>query len=277
MRIIQLLKRVKRKILYGTDCLRARLRGYDKYSRIESGCLIREVTMEGRNHIGKDCIVHHTSLGYGSGISRDSIIDTVSIGRYSTLGPDIKVITGQHPTRSIVSTHPAFYSNRGQMGFTYVDKSIFEEIRFADGSHKVVIGNDVWIGSYVRIMEGVTISDGAIVAAGSLVTKDVPPYAIVGGVPAKVIRYRFGEDEIEKLLEIKWWEKDEDWIKEHAEEFADIKRFCRGSSAVSEGKYKILQVHNYYMIPGGEDTVVANEKKLLEDHGHTVKIGRAHV
>lgn len=66
-------------------------------------------------------------MGYGSGISRDSIMDSVSVGRFTTLGPDVKVVIGQHPTHTIASTHPAFYSARGQMGFTYVDETVFLE------------------------------------------------------------------------------------------------------------------------------------------------------
>ena len=73
-------------------------------------------------------------------------------------------------------------------------------------------------------MEGVTIGDGAVVAAGAIVTKDVPPYAIVGGVPAKVIKYRFDEETIKKLLELKWWEKDQAWIKGHADDFDDVEK-----------------------------------------------------
>ena len=165
--------------------MQAKLLGYPKGCRVEKGCVIRNVKMEPFCHIGSSCRVFDTTMGFGSGISRDSILDSVSIGRYSTLGPDVKVVLGQHPTRTIASTHPAFYSSRGQMGFTYVDETIFEEERFAKKPYRVVIGNDVWIGAYTRIMEGVTIGDGAIVAAGALVTKDVPPYAIVGGGAGK--------------------------------------------------------------------------------------------
>lgn len=138
-------------------------------------------------------------------------------------------MAGSHPTSVFVSIHPAFYSIRKQSGFTYVDKEKFSDFQYIDTDSKISvdIGNDVWIGSGVKIMEGVTIGDGAVVAAGAIVTKDVPPYAIVGGVPAKVLKYRFEKDEIEKLLEIRWWDKGEAWIKEHVEEFEDIKVFLK--------------------------------------------------
>lgn len=220
----QTLKMIKRKLQRGVEYFRSMFHGFPSNCRVERKCLIRNVKMEGYCHIGANSKVFSTRMGFGSGISRDSIMDSVSMGRYTTLGPDVKIIVGQHPTSKIASTHPAFYSNRGQMGFTYLDKTIFNENRFAQAPYKVVIGNDVWIGSYVRIMEGVTIHDGAVVAAGAIVTKDVPPYAIVGGVPAKIIKYRFDEETIKKLLDLKWWEKGQEWIKKHADAFDDVEK-----------------------------------------------------
>ena len=93
----------------------------------------------------------------------------------------------------------------------------------------IKVGNDVWIGAKSTIMSGIKISDGAIVAAGSTVTKDVPPYAIVAGNPAKVVKYRFTGEQIEKLLRIKWWEWNEDKIREVAMELwsTDIHNFIK--------------------------------------------------
>jgi len=218
------IKKIFHLFVIKADHFRARTKGFSASCRVEKKCMVRNVKMEDYCHIGKNCIVFSSELGFGSGISRDSIIDNTRLGRYTTLGPDVKIVTGQHPTKKIASTHPAFYSSRAQMGFTYVKQTIFNETRKADDHFKVVIGNDVWIGSYTRIMEGVTIGDGAIVAAGAVVTKDVPPYAIVGGVPAKIIRYRFDEDTISKLLELKWWEKNQSWIQNHAEYFEDVEK-----------------------------------------------------
>lgn len=86
---------------------------------------------------------------------------------------------------------------------------------------RVVIGNDVWIGIRCIIMDGVSIGDGAVVAAGSVVTKDVAPYAIVGGVPAKVIRFRFNDSVIEKLLQLKWWDYTDDQITDFITAFRE--------------------------------------------------------
>ena len=121
----------------------------------------------------------------------------MTIGDYVMIGPNTMISTVNHPISPM--------GRRKHLGI----------------GKPVVIGNDVWIGSYVRIMEGVTIGDGAVVAACALVTKDVPPYAVVGGVPAKVIKYRFDPDTIEKFLQLKWWDRSSSWLRAHAESFAE--------------------------------------------------------
>lgn len=84
-----------------------------------------------------------------------------------------------------------------------------------DNKGDIIIGNDVWIGYEAVILAGVTVGDGAIIGARAVVTKDVPPYTIVGGVPAKTIRKRFSDDVISKLLKMKWWDWPEETIKRH--------------------------------------------------------------
>lgn len=178
---------------------------------------------EGNNSVSLHSELWGCYLGYGSYVSENTKLLAVKIGRYSCIGPNVHVAIGEHPTSKFVSMHPSFYVPIHFCGFSYTDKQRFTETRNCDGSFKVVIGNDAWVASDVLILEGVEIGTGAVVAAGAVVTKDVPPYAIVGGVPAKVIRYRFEQDDIDFLLKLRWWDKGEDWIKTHAEYFGDIK------------------------------------------------------
>jgi len=164
-------------------------------------------------------------MGRASYLAKDTDLDKVSVGRYTAIGPNVCNIRGTHPAHEFVSIHPCFYSTMKQSGFTYAKESLFEEYTYADKEKKYlnVIGNDVWIGQRAMLMQGITIGDGAIVAAGAFVNEDVPPYAIVGGIPAKIIGYRFAEEERAFLTDLKWWDKDEKWIEKHAGYFRNVK------------------------------------------------------
>ncbi len=179
---------------------------------------------EGRNLFGDRVCFRESYIGFASYISRETELDKTSIGRYSCIGPRVYNIAGRHPSQIFVSVHPSFYSTIRQSGFTYVGHNKYKEYEFADqnGIYWNRIGNDVWIGADVKILDGVTIGDGAIVAAGAVVTEDVPAYSIVGGVPAKVLKYRFNEEERDFLLALRWWEKDQQWIEQHSEMFENI-------------------------------------------------------
>ncbi len=187
---------------------------------------ISRLKCEGDNTIARDVVAHNCELGYASGISKGSVFYNTKIGRYTVIDFDVKVVVGTHPTHTFATVHPAFFSLLKQYGFTYVSEQKFQEHPTIElGEYDLVIGNDVWIGADVKIIGGTTIGDGAIVAAGALVTKDVPPYAIVGGVPAHIIRYRYTEEQIQFLTEFKWWNKGEEWIKSHAELFENVDTF----------------------------------------------------
>jgi len=126
-------------------------------------------------------------------------IRNADVGAFCSIGPEVLIGGfGKHPTNWI-STHPAFYSPLKQAGFTFSTESKFRELE------RTEIGNDVWIGARAMILDGVKIGNGAIVAAGAVVARDVSPYSIVGGVPAKEIRKRFGDDVIASLKGMEWW------------------------------------------------------------------------
>lgn len=180
-------------------------------------------TFEGHNRIGENTIFAGT-VGYATNIA-DNCSLTAEIGRYTSIGSRVYGLSFNHPTIHFVSTHPAFYSLLCQSGFTFVNEQYFDDYKFVDREKKIAIkiGNDVWIGSDVVILGGVEIGDGAIVAAGTVVTKNVEPYSIVGGNPSKLIRYRFQKDEIEFLQKLEWWNKPKEWLLDKAILFQDIK------------------------------------------------------
>lgn len=198
--------------------------------RFEENTIINtKCRFEGHNLIASGTVLRRVFLGYGSYVGNNCCIQSTKVGRYTSIGPQVRTYIGRHPVSDFVSTHPAFYAKNHPCGVGYVERQKFEEVQYAcndsGNAYAVSIGNDVWIGGGVTILDGVTIGDGAVVAANSFVNKDVAPYSIVAGTPAKEIRKRFTEEQIETLLKIKWWEKGQNWIQDNADSFEDIARF----------------------------------------------------
>ena len=192
-------------------------------SIMKPGSYIKGTRLSGRNLIGKDAFMKNCAMGYGSYVQSGCDLTDTDIGSYTSLGSNVKTIIGSHPTEKLVALHPAFNVTNAVGGFTYVKKDRFRDMP----EHRTKIGSDVWLGDDVRIMGGVKIGDGAVVGTGALVIKDVPPFSVNVGVPAKTIKYRFSGSQIERLLSRKWWEKDEKWIRDNIESFGDIEDFLR--------------------------------------------------
>ncbi|MFM5662154.1 CatB-related O-acetyltransferase [Aeromonas veronii] len=159
----------------------------------------------GHNVCLKDCIfgkcngiynntrLFNCILGDYSYVSRESTLLNCTIGRYCSIGPFVRIGLGRHPVDQL-STHPALIKN-------------FNEFL------PTTIGNDVWIGANVIILDGCSIGNGSIIAAGSVVTKSVPDFEIWGGVPAKKIKNRFNDEIKDKVLNSSWWELDVDLLQ----------------------------------------------------------------
>lgn len=171
-----------------------------QHTSIHSFSVVTGTTLNG-NKIGNSCSIGNTTIGEHSYVADFAIINNTQIGKFCSIGPGLRCGLGAHP-HDFISSSPFFYNE-----LNTTDQPIFNEYE------DTRIGNDVWIGANVFIKDGVTIGDGAILAAGSVILKDVEPYTIVGGVPAKLIRYRHSEEVISFLKNLKWWDRDPDWLK----------------------------------------------------------------
>jgi acetyltransferase-like isoleucine patch superfamily enzyme len=169
--------------------------------------------------VGKDSYVFNTQIGDFTYFAKNVTVMNCTIGKFCSIAQGVCIGLGDHPSSKFVSTHPAFFSNLKQCGYSFTQESHFKEM----GANS--IGNDVWIGVNAIILNNITVGTGAIIGAGAVVTNDVPDYAIAVGCPAKVIKYRFNESQIEMLLKSEWWDRDYKWIEENYKKFLNIDDF----------------------------------------------------
>ncbi len=207
---------------------------YQKYLKLKFNVkfgqgvkLSKQLTFGGYNYIGNHSEFYNSDLGKASYIGNHSSIRKTKIGKYCSIGDYVRTGLGVHPTENFVSSHPSFFSINPPVNLQYTDKQEFIEHKFIapENRYYLIIGNDVWIGNNVLIMDGIRIGDGAVIGAGAIVTKDVPPYGVAMGIPARTVKYRFDPQTISDLKTIEWWNFPDEELHRAAPLFKDIKKF----------------------------------------------------
>lgn len=173
------------------------------------------------NKVQDNTKIIDSQIGDYSYCNGNNQITYTEIGKFVAIASGVRINPSNHPIYSRVSQHNFTYCSK-QYDLAEEDDYTVEEWRKND---KVIIGNDVWIGHNAIILPGVKIGNGAVIACGAVVTKDVEPYTIVGGVPAKTINKRFDDETINKINNSKWWEWSHEQLKERLEDFKNIEKF----------------------------------------------------
>ncbi|TKG95375.1 CatB-related O-acetyltransferase [Puteibacter caeruleilacunae] len=173
-----------------------------------------------RSNINKRARICHQVKVFSSNVSaytyigpRSKVVNA-SIGKFVSIASDCSIGLASH-SHYFMSTSPIFTARKNSTKHRWVENDSYDPVQ------KVNIGNDVWIGTKAIIMGGVEIGNGAIIGAGAIVTKDVPDYAIVVGIPGRIVRYRFRDDIIKELCDLKWWNLEEKCLKRNLKLFAE--------------------------------------------------------
>ena len=201
------------------------IKNYFSFNRLKKQCQNRKISIltfydkesliSNKSRIQRFVILRKCVVSDYSYIGYNTNIYNASIGKFCSISKDVCIGLPSHPTK-FISTSPLFVNIQNGTGYSWAKQDLFNSV-----PAKVVIGNDVWIGMKSTIMGGITIGNGAIIAAHSVVTKDVPPYAIVGGVPSKIIKYRFDDDIIEALQKSEWWNRSDDFLQSNILSFQE--------------------------------------------------------
>lgn len=204
--------------------VRARLQKKYPTCRIFPGATMdKQSTLGKHNVLFEDVTVLKSVIGDHTYIQKNSIVSDAEVGKFCSIAMGVSVGLPQHSI-SMVSSHPAFYLKHTPLAKTYSDQDVFI------ASQKTIIGHDVWIGQNSIIMNGLRVGSGAVIGAGSVVTRDVPPYAVIGGAPARIIKFRFEEKIRHDLLGCMWWDMPEKWLEknyslfQHPEKLLDVLR-----------------------------------------------------
>lgn len=194
---------------------------------------VRGAKIEKNVRVGSHCDIQGGELNSFSYMGNYCELPQVKIGKFCSIANHVILAAGNHPV-DYVSTSPYTYSltkNSLSKKQLYDDEFFY----YDNNKHLCKIGNDVWIGTDALLVcsnKALIIGDGAVIGAGAVVIKDVPPYAIVAGCPAKIIRYRFTDEIIQHLQELEWWNKDTEWIQNHVDEFSSVDTFLKQKRGV---------------------------------------------
>lgn len=191
------------------------------FSHISLFCILQETTVDKTSAICSGVRFYRGKIGKYSYIGNNSFVTDTIIGNFTSISTDCYIGGASHPT-NWVSTSPVFHKwgNILKKHFAFHEFDIFK---------KTIIGNDVWIGNRVMIKAGVTIGDGAVIGMGSIVTKDIAPYEIWAGNPARFIRKRFDDDIITNLKKLKWWDWDDIKTEKYAPHFMSPEHFIKNA------------------------------------------------
>lgn len=188
-----------------------------KGTRVSKLAILHNVKYDKTSFIGNFVKMERASIGKCSSIGTLSAAYDCKIGKFCSIARECYIGGASHPI-DWVSTSVCFYLKQNYTGVCYQEQDY-------KWHTSTIIGNDVWLGIRTIVLGGVTIGDGAVIGGGSVVTKDVGPYEIWAGNPARFIRKRFDEDTIEKLLQMKWWDWSDEKLEETGPFFSDVKQF----------------------------------------------------
>jgi phosphonate metabolism protein (transferase hexapeptide repeat family) len=183
---------------------------------------LRDARLGAWTEVGARCVLTEVELGDYAYVVHDTQITYASIGRFCSIASHCRINPGNHPLDRVALNHFTYRASAYGLG---EDEAGFFDWR---RSHRVTLGPDVWLGHGVVVLPGVTIGAGAAIGAGAIVTKDVPPFAVAAGNPARLLRFRFTRPVIESLLRIGWWDWPRDRLAEGLEEFrrSSAAQFC---------------------------------------------------
>ena len=190
---------------------------------LEEGADVINSKLGRYNLICPQARVSNCEMGDFSYVGSQTCVSRTKIGKFCSIASGVLINLGMHPARDYISTHPVFYSRTFPGSFW--SEAYSAEAQIFEEKSTVEIGHDVWIGARVVILPNVSIGTGAIIATGAVVTRDVEPYSIVGGVPGKVIRKRFDDETIARLLESRWWDLSIEDLKYNHQAFSNIDSF----------------------------------------------------